>query len=176
MRTCGGGECQSERACSYCNTCLHILVKEKTPKNQWHRKLNRLFKYQKQAVCDFLDNCKSCQHGKCSQKMFIDSIINYTSKQPVFKYNHPVHGVITALLKPDGTGKEWKHKFKILMRYGCCQQCRSKDNLTIDHIIEISKGGSKRGYHNLTVLCSECNQKKSNPDYKKYKLKLSPQP
>lgn len=48
----------------------------------------------------------------------------------------------------------------ILKKYKfTCQNCRSKENLTIDHIIPVSKGGSDN-LNNLTILCKSCNSKK----------------
>lgn len=40
-----------------------------------------------------------------------------------------------------------------------CQKCGSIENLTIDHIKPLSKGGNN-DLENLQTLCLECNQKK----------------
>lgn len=42
-----------------------------------------------------------------------------------------------------------------------CRRCGSKEELTLDHIIPISKGGT---YHpkNLQILCKRCNSKKKD--------------
>ena len=44
-----------------------------------------------------------------------------------------------------------------------CEKCDSTENLEIDHILAISKGGSS-AEENLQVLCRPCNRKKSNKD------------
>ncbi len=42
-----------------------------------------------------------------------------------------------------------------------CNYCKSRENLEIDHIIPISKGGNSND-ENLQVLCKNCNTLKSN--------------
>lgn len=41
-----------------------------------------------------------------------------------------------------------------------CQNCGCGENLIIDHIIAITKGGSVGEPNNLQILCSICNAKK----------------
>lgn len=53
-------------------------------------------------------------------------------------------------------------RFKIYKRDGNrCLKCGRSDNLEIDHIIPIAKGG-KSTPNNLQTLCKECNLKKAN--------------
>ncbi len=55
-----------------------------------------------------------------------------------------------------------KIRFAIYAKDGHrCRQCGSTDNLEIDHIFPISKGG-KSTYDNLQTLCHRCNAQKSN--------------
>jgi 5-methylcytosine-specific restriction endonuclease McrA len=42
-----------------------------------------------------------------------------------------------------------------------CMWCGRKDNLTIDHIVPLSKGGSNDD-ENLQTLCKSCNQDKAD--------------
>ena len=42
-----------------------------------------------------------------------------------------------------------------------CVFCEGKENLSIDHIHPVSKGGSDE-FKNLQVLCRSCNSRKSN--------------
>lgn len=49
----------------------------------------------------------------------------------------------------------------IMVRDRCCQYCWIHEDLTIDHIVPISKGG-KSIEDNLQVLCRSCNASKGN--------------
>jgi hypothetical protein len=42
---------------------------------------------------------------------------------------------------------------------GACVKCGSKEDITIDHIVPVSQGGSSR-YGNLQTLCRRCNSSK----------------
>lgn len=57
--------------------------------------------------------------------------------------------------------KNYRSIFKKLMiKYKFqCVHCNCKENLTIDHIIPVSKGG-KDDIENLQILCKSCNSKK----------------
>ena len=61
--------------------------------------------------------------------------------------------------------KRWEYKRarmapKVFEKYGeFCQICGSEDNLTIDHIVPISKGGTS-DLDNLQPLCKSCNSSK----------------
>jgi hypothetical protein len=51
---------------------------------------------------------------------------------------------------------------RILKRDGNkCRRCLGTENLEIDHIIPLSKGG-RHDEDNFQVLCRTCNRKKSN--------------
>lgn len=56
--------------------------------------------------------------------------------------------------------KEWRQKVFRKDKHKC-RECGSVTNLTIDHIIPKSKGGTNY-HHNLQTLCYDCNQKKGN--------------
>ena len=42
-----------------------------------------------------------------------------------------------------------------------CRQCGATEDLTIDHVIPRSKGGTNY-FKNLATLCSDCNQAKGD--------------
>lgn len=56
-----------------------------------------------------------------------------------------------------------------------CGYCGAKKDLTIDHILPKSRGGTNE-WTNLVTCCSKCNVKKGNktPDEAKMTLKLKP--
>lgn len=52
-------------------------------------------------------------------------------------------------------------RFRILQRDNYhCVQCGSTNNLTIDHIVSIYRGGTNKDT-NLQTLCNSCNSRKS---------------
>jgi CRISPR/Cas system Type II protein with McrA/HNH and RuvC-like nuclease domain len=54
-----------------------------------------------------------------------------------------------------------KKRLRIYARDGySCLKCGAKEDLTIDHIVPISRGGSD-DFQNLQTLCFSCNQKKA---------------
>jgi len=60
-------------------------------------------------------------------------------------------------------GDKWRNKRqKVYDRDGNeCVKCGSTDNLTLDHIIPLSKRGTN-GYKKLQTMCYSCNTKKSD--------------
>lgn len=56
-----------------------------------------------------------------------------------------------------------------------CQYCGSTKNLTIDHIIPKSKGGTN-DWTNLCLACSNCNTKKANKLLEQTGMKLMKKP
>ncbi|CAH8360789.1 unnamed protein product [Eruca vesicaria subsp. sativa] len=52
-----------------------------------------------------------------------------------------------------------------------CQYCSSRENLTIDHVIPISRGGEWT-WQNLVAACSRCNSKKGHKTVEEARMKL----
>ncbi|XP_011622763.1 uncharacterized protein LOC18421442 isoform X2 [Amborella trichopoda] len=52
-----------------------------------------------------------------------------------------------------------------------CQYCSSTENLTIDHVLPISRGGEWE-WENLVTACSKCNSKKGQKTLEEAKMKL----
>ncbi len=53
---------------------------------------------------------------------------------------------------------------------GNCIRCGSSENITADHIIPLSRGGS-HGIGNLMSLCKSCNSSKHNKLYSEWRYK-----
>ena len=51
--------------------------------------------------------------------------------------------------------------------YYCGRKIIKKEDLTVDHIVPVSKGG-KTAKENLVIACKACNAEKSNLDMEKY--------
>ncbi|KAF8714179.1 hypothetical protein HU200_028192 [Digitaria exilis] len=56
-----------------------------------------------------------------------------------------------------------------------CQYCSSRENLTIDHIIPISRGG-KWEWENLVTACARCNSRKGQKTLEQANMKLRKTP
>jgi len=57
---------------------------------------------------------------------------------------------------------------------GRCQYCLnklSKDKITLDHVVPVSKGG-KKTWENIVLSCMTCNQKKGNRTLEQANMKL----
>ena len=65
-----------------------------------------------------------------------------------------------SIVRKKRTGGHSKHRYAIYSRDGHkCLKCGSSNNLTLDHIRPVSKGGSNK-FHNLQTLCEKCNNEK----------------
>ncbi|KAK9128430.1 hypothetical protein Syun_017227 [Stephania yunnanensis] len=52
-----------------------------------------------------------------------------------------------------------------------CQYCCSRENLTIDHVLPISRGGEWK-WENLVTACSKCNSRKGQKTLEEANMKL----
>lgn len=52
-----------------------------------------------------------------------------------------------------------------------CQYCSSKDRLTVDHVLPVSRGGEWT-WENLVAACSSCNSKKGHKTLEEVNMKL----
>ena len=56
-----------------------------------------------------------------------------------------------------------------------CQYCGARSNLTVDHVVPRSKGGSS-SWDNIVASCAPCNRRKGNSLPRQAGMRLSRQP
>jgi 5-methylcytosine-specific restriction endonuclease McrA len=56
-----------------------------------------------------------------------------------------------------------------------CQYCGSRSNLTVDHVVPRSKGGSS-SWENIVASCAPCNRRKGNALPRQAGMRLQKQP
>ena len=76
-------------------------------------------------------------------------------------------------VKPARNGSKMRAKRRMIALIGKCMKCGKTENLTIDHILPLSMGGSK-AQSNWQVLCFGCNLKKGMTNTKYYQLTSIP--
>jgi hypothetical protein len=65
--------------------------------------------------------------------------------------------------------RKWRQSIKEHWNYQCAY-CGSEENLTLDHIIPRSKGGSDK-ISNVVCSCEKCNHSKGNQFWSEWYLK-----
>jgi len=103
--------------------------------------------------------CFSCQTPIYFPKPFLAS-----KTKKFFVFSTPISQYYGYGSSPGKRPRPWM-KEAILEIYGekctCCNQCLSKDLLTLDHIIPTSHGGESI-FLNLQILCQKCNAAKAD--------------
>jgi len=70
--------------------------------------------------------------------------------------------------RPDLKTPEWRRLRKEIIseRGSICEYCKKDcgENITIDHIVAVSRGGERYQKDNLIVCCRSCNSKKRDKD------------
>lgn len=87
---------------------------------------------------------------KCDSKLSAIKWSLYCEKRKLFLKLTPKEISVNLLIER-----------RIIMEVGKCQKCKTINNLSIDHIIPLSKNGMHI-HENIAVLCIKCNSKKGN--------------
>ncbi len=115
------------------------------------------------------ESTKRCreQHKKGNARWYEANKERLKAKSAEWRRNNPEHHAILTqryrarkfAAQGSHTAEEWR---AILEHFNYqCAKCQSTSDLTKDHIIPLSKGGSNE-VENLQPLCRSCNAKKSN--------------
>lgn len=82
---------------------------------------------------------------------------NTKDRKTTNEWDGPINGSGISM------GSNWdKIRKSVLLRDNySCKSCGKKDNLTVDHIVQISKGGTNN-LENLQTLCKYCHESKDN--------------
>lgn len=80
-----------------------------------------------------------------------------TTRQKTNEWDSEIQGKGIA----SGSGWDQIRKAVLTRDNYTCRSCRRKDNLTVDHIVQLSKGGTN-SMENLQTLCKYCHEKKDN--------------
>ena len=87
-------------------------------------------------------------------------VVVLVKKNPTVKYINNLK-YRSRKFKAEGklTLEEWKAI--LWLSDGKCGECKTTENLSIDHVIPLIKGGSNN-WRNIQVLCRSCNSKKGD--------------
>lgn len=152
------GVLEGERKCSRCGIIYPAT--------------NEHFSYSDKEHKHFMCICKKC----AAEKQKNNPKRNETIKR--FHENHPESYVKKMkrrydLLHNNGfvlTNVEWQENLEYFDH--SCAYCRSKENITKDHVIPLTKGGTT-SKSNVIPACNSCNTSKLNHDFENWYKKQS---
>jgi len=127
-----------KKYCKECHNILNSIWRENNREKyrECQRKSNRKYNYKRQSLFKKTDKGKILNRASAKR---------YRARKLGCTNHHTEKEWITLLNQSDNK----------------CSFCNSKENLTKDHIIPLSKGGSDL-IDNIQVLCNRCNASKGN--------------
>ena len=113
------------------------------------------------------------------KSVFLDRVVivsNYDRiiRSPSFKMNLPSVIALKSFIKPQNNPNFTR--FNVFLRDKfTCQYCKSKKDLTFDHLLPKSRGG-ETNWENVVTACSSCNVKKGGRLFEKSGMHLFQKP
>ena len=107
---------------------------------------------------EIFDNIHLCEH--CLAR----GLMEYGTINPatVFNYNKINYALSVVEVIDKKQNRYINKKIKReLFKNAVCSYCKTENDLQIDHVIPVSKGG-QNNKSNYQILCGKCNRKKSN--------------
>jgi len=144
------------------NLCSIIVLRFLSgEKHQYNMKVDRKFTPKYCAYCGRVAHRCACGVDDSAMQKFI-------ARSQIFYDFHPQwmdipykRGVPPQSKRRERAAlrKDYAAWYAALVEdYGeCCANCGAEDNLVLDHILSIAKGGQS-ALSNLQVLCAECNR------------------
>lgn len=117
--------------------------------------------------------CKKCKSAKQNARYNTDETFKQTMLQSARQYSNTRYATDEEFRKAEQVRKQLRRAtgsltveqwLEIVAQFnGVCAYCGSPHNLTMDHVIPISKGG-KTTVDNVIPACSSCNSSKQAKD------------
>ena len=106
---------------------------------------------------EIFDNIHLCEH--CLAR----GLLEYGTINPatVFHYKNKNYALSVYVIDKKQNRYINSKIRRQLLKNSICNYCKTEDNLQIDHVIPVSKGG-KNHISNYQILCGKCNNRKSN--------------
>lgn len=124
------------------------------------------------SVIQWKEAIRYMWHDKCDVLEWYD---DWLVRSPSWETKVPAVIMMREYINPKINIRFSKSNLYLRDQYTClyCNQRIHKQDLTMDHLVPVSKGG-KTNWDNMVTSCSDCNCKKGNrmdwkPKYKPYK-------
>ena len=126
------------------------------------------------SVIQWKEAIKYIYHDKCDVLEWYD---DWLVRSPSWETKVPAVIILREYIKHKSEVRFSKSNLYLRDRYTClyCESRLTKDNLTMDHVHPISKGG-QTNWTNIVTACNDCNSRKGNkigpqwkPIYKPYR-------
>jgi len=113
-------------------------------------------KYYLKNKDEILKRNKEYHKSIASKRKEYLSIWRKENKEKMREYYHKRKSLLLNATKNDLTSKQIEELYKL---HPYCEYCGCKENLSLDHIVSLFKGG-ENSINNVTIACKSCNSSK----------------